>query len=320
MSIASPPAVLFRRLASLALTSSVRLGACFQGDGHFEVATPEPTATTATTATTAVLATSTAEVSEATPISPGSVPLVAQPPPAPESTSTPAATPEAGQGVAAVVQPDVTVTVAVGGRVVVAGTGWTIRFVEVVEDSRCPIDVQCIWAGQVVVRLVGEHSDGLVTAVLLTIGPGERGSGLIGDLRVEGVGVEPARRAGTSHPADYSLRLRASLVSTTPAAAVSGVHGHITIGPMCPVMRIDQPCPDRPFQATLEVRNISGALIARIDSTADGAYMLPLPPGKYVMEPQMATAVRLPSAGAHPFEVHSSAWTSRDIPFDSGIR
>ncbi len=287
----------------MALAASLLLGACFQGDGHFEVATPEPSATAAPM----VLATSTAEVSESTPVPPGSVPLVVQTPAAPESTSTPAAAPEVGQGVAAVAQLDVTATVARGGRAVIAGTGWTIKFLEVVEDSRCPIDVQCIWAGQVVVRLIGEHTDGRVTALVLTIGPGERGSGLIGDLRVEGLGVDPARRAGTSHPADYSLRLRASLGSTTPATAVSVLRGHVTVGPMCPVMRIDQPCPDRPYQATLLVRNTSGVLIARIESTAEGAYMLPLPPGKYVMEPQTTTAVRLPSAGPEPFEVHSSA-------------
>lgn len=312
MSIAPPAATPFRRLA-VGVAASLLLGACFQGDGHFEVATPEPTAT----AEPSVPAIGTAEVSESTPVSPGSVPLVAQ---TPESTSTPVATPEAGQGVAAVAQPDVTVTVALGSRVAIAGTGWTIKFVEVVEDSRCPIDVQCIWAGQVVVRLVGEHSDGRVTALLLTIGPGELGSGLIGDLRVEGLGVEPVRHAGTAHPADYSLRLRATLGSTTPAAAVSGVNGHVTVGPMCPVMRTDQPCPDRPYQATLVVRNTSGALIARIESTAEGAYMLPLPPGKYVMEPQTTAAVRLPSAGPQAFEVHSSAWTTVDIAFDSGIR
>ncbi|WP_420127321.1 hypothetical protein [Longimicrobium sp.] len=43
---------------------------------------------------------------------------------------------------------------AVGGSAVVAGEALTIRFQEVPSDSRCPTGVQCVWAGNAVVRAV----------------------------------------------------------------------------------------------------------------------------------------------------------------------
>jgi hypothetical protein len=45
------------------------------------------------------------------------------------------------------------VTLAVGEAVTVKGSTVKIRFVGVSEDSRCPRDVNCIWAGEAKVRL-----------------------------------------------------------------------------------------------------------------------------------------------------------------------
>jgi hypothetical protein len=39
------------------------------------------------------------------------------------------------------------------GQTITVEDGWPIRFDAILEDSRCPIDVQCIWAGQVRVAL-----------------------------------------------------------------------------------------------------------------------------------------------------------------------
>lgn len=295
-------------LLGLVLSMSVFLAACFAEDTTFEGSppaevTPKPIA----------LATSTVALTQDAPVPHGSVPLLSTPP---VPTSTPAATPE--RGADAVIGRDQMVAVRLGGRVSVAGTGWTIRFAQVVEDSRCPVDAQCIWAGQVIVRLLGEHSDGRVAALTLTLQAGERGSGLLGDLPLEAVGIEPLRHAGTPPPTDYTLHLRVG--TPAPALAISGVRGHVTIGPMCPVMRLDQPCPDKPYAASLVVRDSNGRLVAHIVSDAEGAFALPLPEGQYVIEPESGSAVRLPSAGPHPFKVQAGHWTTVDISFDSGIR
>lgn len=46
------------------------------------------------------------------------------------------------------------VTLAIGERTTVSGTGLTITFEAVVDDSRCPSDVQCIQAGDATVAVV----------------------------------------------------------------------------------------------------------------------------------------------------------------------
>lgn len=45
-------------------------------------------------------------------------------------------------------------TIETGKSVYVKGARLTIKFVEVVEDSRCPRDVNCIWAGNAKLKLL----------------------------------------------------------------------------------------------------------------------------------------------------------------------
>ena len=292
-----------------AALAGLLLGACFEGDAPLDV----PDATN--TPSPIVVVTTTDDVSDEVGSPDGGVPLPGDSP-APPDTPTPA--PE--RGAEAVVQPEALVALRLGDRVTVSGTGWSVAFREVVEDSRCPVDVQCIWAGQVVVRLVGEHADGRVAALTLTMPAGGLGSSALGDLRVDALGIEPLPRAGSPRPAAYTLYLRVGAPQTLNPSAQSGVRGRVTIGPMCPVMRADEPCPDRPYRATLIVRDAAGREIARVESSDDGAYALPLPPGAYVIEPQSPSASRLPWADPQPFEVWASAWTILDVAFDSGIR
>jgi len=48
---------------------------------------------------------------------------------------------------------DVEGTLAAGTTVPVKGTDMQVTFVAVTEDSRCPKDVTCVWAGEVKVKL-----------------------------------------------------------------------------------------------------------------------------------------------------------------------
>jgi hypothetical protein len=52
------------------------------------------------------------------------------------------------------------VTLAIGQSVNVPNTGLTVSFQEVVEDSRCPTGVTCIWAGDASVRITIKTQDG----------------------------------------------------------------------------------------------------------------------------------------------------------------
>ena len=46
-----------------------------------------------------------------------------------------------------------TVSIKVRSEKAVARTGLRIRFVEMVEDSRCPVDTNCVWAGNAKVKI-----------------------------------------------------------------------------------------------------------------------------------------------------------------------
>ena len=48
---------------------------------------------------------------------------------------------------------DVEGTLAAGATAMVKGTDLEVSFVGVTEDSRCPTDTTCIWAGEVTVKL-----------------------------------------------------------------------------------------------------------------------------------------------------------------------
>ncbi|MEA2686830.1 MAG: hypothetical protein QOE93_2025 [Actinomycetota bacterium] len=88
---------------------------------------------------------------------PGTVPdltTTAPPPPTPPSTPAPAAPPATSPG------PEIRTAargqdflIAVGESVAIAGTGLTITYVGVLEDSRCPTGVQCIWAGNATISI-----------------------------------------------------------------------------------------------------------------------------------------------------------------------
>jgi hypothetical protein len=112
--------------------------------------------------------------------------------------------------------------------------------------------------------------------------------------------------------------LLAACTAAQPAAVDSGVKGLVTIGPMCPVARIDQPCPDQPFQATLTVLDQAGKKVAQVQSDANGLYQLALKPGEYSMHPESPNGMQ--HAQDQLFTVLEGQFTKLDIVYDSGIR
>jgi hypothetical protein len=85
------------------------------------------------------------------------------------------------------VDPGAEVTLAPGQWVSVKTTPMKVGFVAVTEDSRCPRDVTCIWAGEVKVQLeIREASQGASQMEIL-----EGGSTVAGAYRVTLVRVEP---------------------------------------------------------------------------------------------------------------------------------
>jgi hypothetical protein len=100
--------------------------------------------------------------------------------------------------------------------------------------------------------------------------------------------------------------------------AEQGIEGLVTIGPMCPVQTQDDPCPDQPYQAWIEIRNAAGAQVTRIRSTEDGTFWVGLRAGRYVLDPE--TDGRLPIAEEQSVEVEPGVFTQVLVSYDSGIR
>lgn len=90
----------------------------------------------------------------------------------------------------------------------VEGTAVTVSFVNVTEDSRCPVDVQCVWAGNGAVSLVLTDDAGSRSSAILhtTLFPRS--------VRVSGyeivlTGLKPDPRPGAPIPlANYVAALR----------------------------------------------------------------------------------------------------------------
>lgn len=85
------------------------------------------------------------------------------------------------------------------------------------------------------------------------------------------------------------------------------------------MMQAGTECPDTPYQATLEVLDADGVVLATVQCDPEGQYRLPLLPGEYTLAPQSALS-GLPWAAPLSFRMTSGHWTQLDIHYDSGIR
>jgi hypothetical protein len=103
-----------------------------------------------------------------------------------------------------------------------------------------------------------------------------------------------------------------------PAPADSGVRGVVRIGPTAPVQREGVPA-DAPYAAALLVRDASGAIVARAQSAADGAYSVDLAPGEYTIEGVGGNTLPRPPA-PQAFAVRAHEFAVVALVYDTGIR
>lgn len=99
----------------------------------------------------------------------------------------------------------------------------------------------------------------------------------------------------------------------------TGVRGLALLGPMCPVVNPNSPCPDEPMPNTeVEVLR-DGNVVTTLTTDAQGRFEAALEPGSYELQ------VVLESPGppfARPVSVTvpSSGYTQVDVTVDTGIR
>ncbi len=107
--------------------------------------------------------------------------------------------------------------------------------------------------------------------------------------------------------------------SPTSMPTDSGIEGHVTIGPMCPVVQINNPCPDKPYQATLTIlTTTSHQKVIQFVTDANGYFHVALAPGEYILHPESPSV--MPHATEIPFTVTDYQFTLLDVVYDSGIR
>mgnify|MGYP001209285979 FL=1 len=114
------------------------------------------------------------------------------------------------------------------------------------------------------------------------------------------------------------LLFLAGCASMPTATIDSGIEGRVWIGPTCPVVQIDNPCPDKPYQATLTVLTPNGKRIASFQTEADGTFHLSLAQGEYVLRPESPGGI--PYAPEQTFTVLPGQITPLTVTYDSGIR
>lgn len=129
--------------------------------------------------------------------------IIIDPPPTPTPISTPAP------------EPDVTFgepfSIRLGHPLTVGTRDLRVSFREVSEDSRCPADVVCIWAGQVVVLVALREGETNLGSESFIVGNAEESAKKIGGYLVEAVSVEPYPvSTGTIAPSEYLLTLKVS--------------------------------------------------------------------------------------------------------------
>lgn len=91
-------------------------------------------------------------------------------------------------------------TLAIGERAVVPEAALAVTFTEVVGDSRCPVDVTCVWQGdgQVAIEVVQAARE-----IEVTLHTGVEPMGFqLGDWLVRLIGLAPDRREGEPIPPD----------------------------------------------------------------------------------------------------------------------
>ena len=98
---------------------------------------------------------------------------------------------------------------ALGGTAAVGPDGLTVRFVSVVDDSRCPRGVQCVRAGEAKVQLALHAPGARDDAVILATEGGQPRYASFAGYEVHLVALDPPRRSDVPNPA-YRVTLRIS--------------------------------------------------------------------------------------------------------------
>ena len=106
-----------------------------------------------------------------------------------------------------VAEPGTSFTLAPGETAAVKGTDARITFNKVQDDSRCPVDVTCVWAGDAKAEIVISRNGAADERRVLSITP-PNNEARVGNLRIRFVSLAPVpRQADAGTPRKYRAEL-----------------------------------------------------------------------------------------------------------------
>ncbi len=186
------------------------------------------------------------------------------------------------------------------------------------EDSRCPINAKCIWAGRVAISLIAREAGLAKTLVLKTDDAPVSFAGVLLSI----ANVAPLKEMGAISSGQYVITIKVDKekVGSIDTTGKTGIVGTVKIGPTCPVERIppDPNCAYKPYAANLVIKTAKGDTVKTVSAGTDGAFSVLLPPGRYIIE--NAGTRSMPTLAPVVVVVNTGSLTRIDLIFDSGIR
>jgi hypothetical protein len=117
------------------------------------------------------------------------------------------------------------------------------------------------------------------------------------------------------------LAISVAMAACGQGAGAEGgrIEGRVLAGPQCPVVRVDDPCPDRPVAAHLEIADAgSGEIVAKAETGDDGRFSVSVDSGSYEVTATATTG--LPNPASAEVRVRGDADVHVELHVDTGIR
>jgi hypothetical protein len=103
-------------------------------------------------------------------------------------------------------EPGVAFSLPVGKTAAINGSGTRLTFHQVREDSRCPTDVVCVWAGDARIEVTVSRNGVPDDTKTLGLNP-PNNEATSGDLKIRFVGLTPVPRQSDKEPRAYVAQL-----------------------------------------------------------------------------------------------------------------
>ncbi len=218
-----------------------------------------------------------------------------------------------------VVVPPVTEgTVAALGQKILTN-GVNITPLAVVSDSRCPVDVTCVWAGEVTLKTTLEKN-GVSKVVVLKMNVPTTFEHMLVTL----LSVIPENNSKKPYTQDaYRFTFRVTQDSAAMPPKTGTISGTVTTSPTCPVERIppEPNCAPKPYATAIKIRAEGAvAVIKTIQSNSSGAFSASLPIGSYELEAVTPNNAIFPRCEKTIVAVKADKTTTANISCDTGIR